>query len=66
MAYVPTSGWARWDLGNASLSHFGVTMYVLVVGVASGEMVALISSFDTNLVGNGWPLSVTRWNGHIA
>src|SRR4029453_15595760 len=61
----PTTRCARWDSGNDSPSHLSVTRYVPAVGMASGGMVALSSSFETKLVGNGSPFNITRWNGHI-
>src|SRR5262245_63848187 len=61
----PTTRWARWDSGKDSPSHLSVTTYVPAFGIASGEMVALRSSFETKLVGSGSPFNMTRWNGHI-
>ncbi len=46
----PTTRWARWDSGNASPSHLSVTMYVPAFAIASGEMIASCSFFETKQV----------------
>src|SRR4051795_6016744 len=56
----PTTRWARLDSGNASPSDLIVTMYVPGFEMASGEIIALSSSFETKLVGSDSPLSSTR------
>ncbi len=54
----PTTRWVRWDSGNAFPSHLSVTMQVPALAIASGEMVASSSFFETKRVGHGSPFGI--------